>query len=1772
MGEPFDADKVDEITSLFRSTKSVSECIGNKGVGFKAVFQITDATEIYSSRLGESLADGVNLGFRIVRRPLEEVCFREQLRKIVDEILAEQPHRREAIVARFQTDDAANSVLGEAERAAGFKFPLEAESDRYANRLAEYGVDAGAVNGCQTLIVLPVDPDDPEVQRLIDEALDEIVGHDVPDDVPPASSLLFLTGVDRIEISDQARSYNAHLVRTPPESVSIGSHGVSIESVTTKATISHALSGDDEPLPPDTQKWWVARRLLGSTDDERAAVRGAIADLRLPADNWKDVRDAPVAIAIPYAEDDSIDDVCALGTDGRFCIGLPTQMETGSPIWVNAPFHGTISRTKIVLENKYNALLFDTAMDLARSLAERFKSDASPKCGRLTTLMMERGTGPVADHFYSDDGLATTDIVYTWDGQFITPSDLSIPAASDAEMFMVLVEGAGDPRQYGFVLPDRGLLLGARSVLDKLCKDSSVSDSAYAIRSANNLSLLEHATRHHRSDGESFWKPFFEWLLTRSYIDEDTLQDQVILPVGNGELARSRDRVFFRPFAGDGGTDEASDTDVEDEELADIDDEIADLLNFFDETALQARRPNSRVYTNIAARLSSDRRPGLVNLPRLEDLINYAVIPAMKDASDDNDLALRLLYQAVLWLNQMKPKSQTRVKTGELLVPAFNRPQRQWQWTEPDSVYLGEGWEDGKNNELLTKAFGSRPNSQLVPWQIFEKRARSLFESADRTEWCHGMSRLGVWDSPRMLSLAHKPPVLLSHDKYPLSVNHEVKCPPECESDVWNSYLNRIRFRRSQTFTTYNSYKFHLLDVLWIDGLEDPALRPTVVEAVLRRPEAYREHMATQLSRFHGGDPSDVPALWLHALRTAEWQAFPTSQGLKTVDAAWWVEASDRRRRGYSLLPSIPGEYGSAKFLLDEIGVCSLDNAPLRRLVSALHQTATWLSDSEDEGHSHALTLAMDLYERIDRQLEEAKDSNDLESITEAPVPLERDGILDAADLTEIDQIFVDDDVVRRQHISMPAKRWTLPVRFERTYEHLVHALTEIFGKEKVVRVSEMRLAVNFDPITTPMPLLEYLTKEFPGKSVAEDMALLIVKGGGRTTSPGRPRFLQKWKLLESTNVVFGRFANDDCDRICFDQQAEGGPTLMLPQGVAPCKVVASGWRIVGPAYEDIWERYASALDAERENAFLANKRITSRERIEVEAVIKTGFVHRLERYEAACLAIWRRTRQTDPIEEFLAGWDGNTNSPEEAARWLRLDGIEGIIEQAIDVEEPRGSVLLLDKAGLSVEAWQTARRQLGLDPFVFIQSTDWYRQAQLMLAARLQAFVAHLSVPAASGRGHKGLPAETLPRLRAWIETSCSSEAPGSIAHANVTEAQAIAHVGKDALRLADTHDVSSVLTLVIEPLTQLTAHPPSRTDLIELKREPGRAAAVYLDVPLESRMAEAKDDISTVIKVAEALAQYFHEPLDSAVVKSDVMVDTFSDSWWANRISVLAAVRYALERLAPKTAERLKEQRAFRDVEDWQTLWRKFPELGEPQKPAAPGPEKTKFKILGQTLAEDDFHKEAGSGSDGMIAEKIAEFIDAELDLAAFLGVARSSVEPLSRGKRKRRPGWRPPKSQKDDKKTAILGAIGERFFFQQFKALFDDFDHHNWKSENREKFGFSEGNDTLGFDFEYRDWAGRLTGRENSPMCRIEVKATTGDGTQPFDMSTNEWEVAYDCHNSDGKEVYIIVRIRSVDTKPFIADVLVDPIAMREAGVLDYSSRNLLVAVGKAGEDAK
>jgi len=105
------------------------------------------------------------------------------------------------------------------------------------------------------------------------------------------------------------------------------------------------------------------------------------------------------------------------------------------------------------------------------------------------------------------------------------------------------------------------------------------------------------------------------------------------------------------------------------------------------------------------------------------------------------------------------------------------------------------------------------------------------------------------------------------------------------------------------------------------------------------------------------------------------------------------------------------------------------------------------------------------------------------------------------------------------------------------------------------------------------------------------------------------------------------------------------------------------------------------------------------------------------------------------------------------------------------------------------------------------------------------------------------------------------------------------------------------------------------------------------------------------------------------------------------------------------------------------------------------------------------------------------------------------------------------------------------------------------------------------SLGYDFEYYDMRGILTGNATVQRCLLEVKSTSQDGTNAFEMTTNEWETAIRCHAGSEKAVYVIIRVIRTASKPKIMDILVDPVQLHLDGFLDYSSRDLLVAVGKA-----
>jgi hypothetical protein len=62
----------------------------------------------------------------------------------------------------------------------------------------------------------------------------------------------------------------------------------------------------------------------------------------------------------------------------------------------------------------------------------------------------------------------------------------------------------------------------------------------------------------------------------------------------------------------------------------------------------------------------------------------------------------------------------------------------------------------------------------------------------------------------------------------------------------------------------------------------------------------------------------------------------------------------------------------------------------------------------------------------------------------------------------------------------------------------------------------------------------------------------------------------------------------------------------------------------------------------------------------------------------------------------------------------------------------------------------------------------------------------------------------------------------------------------------------------------------------------------------------------------------------------------------------------------------------------------------------------------------------------------------------------------------------------------------------------------------------------------------------------------------------MTVNEWERARECHKA-ADSVYIVVRVGNVRDDPEIADVIIDPFGLYEAGQLAVASRDMWVHVG-------
>jgi hypothetical protein len=415
------------------------------------------------------------------------------------------------------------------------------------------------------------------------------------------------------------------------------------------------------------------------------------------------------------------------------------------------------------------------------------------------------------------------------------------------------------------------------------------------------------------------------------------------------------------------------------------------------------------------------------------------------------------------------------------------------------------------------------------------------------------------------------------------------------------------------------------------------------------------------------------------------------------------------------------------------------------------------------------------------------------------------------------------------------------------------------------------------------------------------------------------------------------------------------------------------------------------------------------------------------------------------------------------------------------------------------------------------------------------------------------------------WAEQIRTLAVPPEVAEDALSSNVIISRVAKDSAALAAADSPLKDATILLEPIQALGASGSSGVASLKLRDEPVKAATVYEQDEASVREEHAASTVEAFLKVAVPLATKHDEELDTAKVQNHPMVTLLGQGVWANRVSVIAAVRFALEGASPKTATRMKDRQAFREFDDWRSLWKKFEELGDIPTPAVPPPPKPRFSLLGSGWTRDDFDRSAAAGPGGTVAQQLEAVVNQSLDLAAMRAMSRAKVHI-----QKKRPGGGGSgggmRRRAPDEYLTMLGAVGEYFAYQQLKALCPDLDVTNWLSKAKEVFGFGTGDDSLGYDFAYNDVARTLVGQALSPRCLIEVKSAASDGGGSFEMSTNEWEVATRCHQDPAFGTYIIIRISDVASKPRLTDILVNPVQLHLDGVLDYASRDLLVVLGR------
>lgn len=379
-GRPFRHEDFSGICQLAQSPKDPNESVGNKGLGFQSVLEVSTRPEVWSAA---PASDGIAFTFGFdpdVREPIERLA-----RALVtgdppthpefgtEQVVDWTPEQIEEYRRRLN-EDGINPVDEVRDYLSPYVIPrFLGDPPPEVARLLE--------DGHVTVIRLPLDggragsaEEAIESVRKQLEALDEAAVVFLPD-----------LSVLRIEIDEESVELKRQVVaeRTVPSTRDEPDHGGIAKARHTRLRVGRA--GRDASAERSFHVW---SRILGGADQPEATERIAAAVRHLP-NRWPEVEKVEVSVSVEETRK---------ARRGALVIFLPTTMKTGIGAHVNAPFYGSLDRKTINFGDEYNELMLEFVTDLALDAAlELVRGPAEPWRGRAVIDLLAQAGSPPSD-------------------------------------------------------------------------------------------------------------------------------------------------------------------------------------------------------------------------------------------------------------------------------------------------------------------------------------------------------------------------------------------------------------------------------------------------------------------------------------------------------------------------------------------------------------------------------------------------------------------------------------------------------------------------------------------------------------------------------------------------------------------------------------------------------------------------------------------------------------------------------------------------------------------------------------------------------------------------------------------------------------------------------------------------------------------------------------------------------------------------------------------------------------------------------------------------------------------------------------------------------------------------------------------------------------------------------------------------------------------------------------------------------------------------------